>query len=965
MATKRVFFILSLLLVLGLFLSSVASADLVGWWKLDGNAVDSSGKGHDGVLFGGPQWVSGIMGGALKFDGVDDRVEMPGTSQAAGFPGTSGEITWTMWIRVPANGTAKTIMCQGPAGGTHVAGNRSINVETTGKLMVRANGVGTLTSFSSAATVNDDQWHHIAVTIAFDTSGVNDTGKVYIDGDLNKGYAVTTANINANAAAGATFIVTLGKGPNVFDGTIDDVRVYDKVLSVGEIQSIMKGGPQAANVSPADGATDVPRDATLNWSPGQYPSTHDVYLGTVFADVNTASRTDPKGILASKGQAATTFTPASLLAYGQTYYWRIDEVNQSADGTIYKGGVWSFTAEPYAYPIKPASATASNSAAGMGPEKTIDGSGLTGDLHGTDPTTMWQTSGTLPNWIQYQFDEAYKLYDLTVWNTNQIIETSVGLGAKRVTIEYSVDGTTWTALANVPEFAKATGTAGYAANTTVRLGGPVAKYVKLSINSTWGGTALTGLSEVRFSSIPVQARAPQPANAAIGVKVEASLDWRPGREAASHQVYFGTDPNAVAKGIGAAKTVADHGHTPGAMNFGTTYYWKIDEVNTITYPGEVWSFTTQEYAAVEDFESYTDQQGNSVFDIWIDGFTNGLSGSVVGYASAANGTFGETQIVHGGRQSLPFEYNNVKAPYYSEAERTLDTTENWTTNGADTLSLYFRGYPLAFVDQGNNAYTVSGGGADIGGTADQFRFVYKQLSGDGSITARVDSQTNTHATARAGVMIRETLDAGSRHATIAVTPGSSVTFQSRAGTNGATTTTTVAGGLKAPYWVRVTRTGTTFKAECSPDGKTWTQAGTNLTLAVTNNVYIGLAVTSHAAAQISTAEFSSVATTGTVTGQWQALALGATQRSNSPASFYLVVEDKAGKKKMVVNANLAATTLAAWTEWRIPLSELSSAGVNLASVRKITLGVGDSASPKAGPAGMLYFDDIGYGHPVK
>jgi hypothetical protein len=198
-----------------------------------------------------------------------------------------------------------------------------------------------------------------------------------------------------------------------------------------------------------------------------------------------------------------------------------------------------------------------------------------------------------------------------------------------------------------------------------------------------------------------------------------------------------------------------------------------------------------------------------------------------------------------------------------------------------------------------------------------------------------------------------------------VTPASSITLQSRAGTNGATTTTTVAGALKTPYWVRITRTGTTLKAECSPDGKTWTQAGTDLTIAMGNNVYVGLAVTSHNAAQISVAEFSNVATTGTVTGSWQVLAVGATQWSNDPAPLYLVVEDKAGKIKTVVHPDPAATTTAGWIEWRIPLTDLSSAGVNVAAVKKIILGVGDRTSPKAGGAGMLYFDDIGYGHPVQ
>ena len=260
--------------------------------------------------------------------------------------------------------------------------------------------------------------------------------------------------------------------------------------------------------------------------------------------------------------------------------------------------------------------------------------------------------------------------------------------------------------------------------------------------------------------------------ARTGVSVDATLTWRPGREAGSHKVFFGTDPNAVANGTVAAKTVADHAFTPGSLNFGTTYYWRVDEVNTVTYPGNVWSFTTQEYAAVDDFESYNDTD-NRIYDSWIDGLTNGKSGSIVGYMAAP---FAERTIVHGGKQSMPFEYNNVKAPYYSEATRTFDATQNWTTNGADTLSLYFRGRAVAFVDNGNNAYTMSSSGTDIWNNGDQFRFAYKQLNGNGSITVRVDSIGNTNVWAKAGPMIRETLDTGSRNAYIAVTPGNGVSY---------------------------------------------------------------------------------------------------------------------------------------------------------------------------------------------
>ena len=201
----------------------------------------------------------------------------------------------------------------------------------------------------------------------------------------------------------------------------------------------------AGNPNPADKAVDVPRDASLSWSAGKFPAVHDVYLGKTFADVNSASSAKPAGVLVSQGQTATTYTPAAVFEYGQTYYWRIDEVNKSADGTIFKGNVWSFTAEPYGYPITSVTATASSSQPSMGPEKTINGSGLTGDLHGTDGTTMWMSTGVQPNWIQYQFDKTYKLDKLLVWNSNQTIEGFLGFGAKDVKIEYSTDGTTWTA----------------------------------------------------------------------------------------------------------------------------------------------------------------------------------------------------------------------------------------------------------------------------------------------------------------------------------------------------------------------------------------------------------------------------------------------------------------------------------------------------------------------------------------
>ncbi len=649
-----------------------------------------------------------------------------------------------------------------------------------------------------------------------------------------------------------------------------------------------------------------------------------------------------------------------MLNYAQTYYWRVDEVN--ASGTVFKGDVWSFTVEPYAYPITGITATASSSdPSSSGPANTINGSGLTGDLHGTSSSTMWASAITDPGpvWIQYQFDQAYKLTEMWVWNYNVEFEQVLGYGFKDVTIEYSLDGKTWTLLKDT-QFAQATAAANYAHNTTVDLGGITAQYVRLTVKSNYTQVGLKqyGLSEVRFYYVPVQARAPQPATNATGVSLSASLDWRPGRDVTSEKVYLGTDKTAVTNGTVAAQTVTSHGYTPASLNYGTVYYWKVDEIGTATYPGTVWNFTTQEYGVVDDFESYTDQTGSTIYDAWLDGLGGNGTGSQVGYLQAP---FAEQTIVHGGKQSMPFEYNNVKAPYYSEATRTFDTTQDWTAGGATTLSLYFQGFPTGFVDKGNNAFTVASTGTDIWNNGDQFRFVYKTLSGNGSITARVDDQTASDPWAKAGVMIRESLDAGSKHASVVVTPGNSCSQQYRTTTGGASASTDWTGtAVAAPYWVRVTRTNNTFKTETSPDGKTWTAQGPDQTITMVANVYIGLCVTSHTASAYTVADFSNVTTSGT--GAWQNLSIGVTQWSNGAAPMYVTVEDKAGKKKTVVNPDASAVNKTAWTQWKIALSDLS--GINLAAVKKLTIGVGSTTNPTPGAVGMLYIDDIGVGKPA-
>src|SRR5581483_1887063 len=158
--------------------------------------------------------------------------------------------------------------------------------------------------------------------------------------------------------------------------------------------------------------------------------------------------------------------------------------------------------------------------------------------------------------------------------------------------------------------------------------------------------------------------------------------------------------------------------------------------------------------------------------------------------------------------------------------------------------------------QSGGTFTVSGSGADIWGTADEFQFVSTPLVGDGSITARVVSQTNTSTWAKAGVMIRETLAVGSTYAAVEVTPSQGVSMQDRTLTN-SNAISTLGPFTKAPYWVRVVRAGTSFSGYASADGVTWTLISST-TISMASQVFMGMAVCSHNNGAISTAVFDNV-----------------------------------------------------------------------------------------------------------
>jgi len=710
---KKLIFLVSLVFVLGSAWTSPSEAavpDLVGWWKLDEGsgttAADSSGRDMHGVLGNAPVWRDdGVHKGCLFFDGDLAHVRIThhdSLNPAAGsftFAfwanmevawGTNGQTVWDLAVNKRDVGSeGYYIGANRDQGSADQAGYKfmlgdtaATRVDTPYLLVPLAEWV-----FVTAVLDRDQNVHKISV----------DGGQTWASATPPPGPIAPTQDLGIGW--------DIGINNYWFHGRIDDVALFSRALTPEEVLAVYTLGPLALDPTKAskpnldDGATDVPRDVVLSWTPGEFAAPtngHKVYFGESFNDVNDGIG----GITLS----ASSYDPGRL-DFETTYYWRVDEVNGAPDFAVHQGFVWSFTIEPVGYPIDGANIAATASSVDQpdfGPENTINGSGLDpDDLHSTEAMDMW-LSGDEPQgaWIQYELDKVYKLHEMWAWNSNQAVENLFGLGLRDVAVEYSTDGVEWTALADVPEFAQAPGTSDYPHNTTVDFGGAVAKYVKLTANSNWGGiVAQYSLSEVRFFYIPLRAKEPSTDSGATDVDVNVTLGWRAGREAATHDVYLSTDEQAVIDGTALAVNVTDAGYS-SALDLGNTYYWRIDEANEVETPtkwqGSVWDFTTQEFIVVDDFESYnsieTGEPGsNLIYETWKDGFDNSdptINGSTMGYTELYQPTM-ESGIVHGGQQSAPMQYNNTTAAL-SEVTWTF-APQDWTKHGVQTLTLWFDG----------------------------------------------------------------------------------------------------------------------------------------------------------------------------------------------------------------------------------------------------------------------------------
>lgn len=741
----------------------------------------------------------------------------------------------------------------------------------------------------------------------------------------------------------------------------------------GEVWSFTVASKSAFNPVPVDGTIFIDPNVTLSWIPGSGSVMHRMYFGDNLQDVQAGTGGTAKGPV-----SGLSYAPG-MLELKKTYYWRVDEF----DGReTHKGDVWSFT-------------TTLNGLGTVVMDMWEDVAGSTLDLLRDDPSYPDN-----PTWSEA----------LTEFSTADSIGDNYGARIHGwlyvpLTGDYTFwfssadEGELWLSAdedpANVQLLATEPVWGSY--DTFSRKSDPVPlaggdRYYILAIwkegtdwdhcQAAWKGAGIREQQIIQGSYLspyePVNAFSPIPSKNAADVKRTPVLGWKSGKRALLHQVYFGTDEEAVRNAdtnspeYKGSQESGSESYDAGILELETTYYWRIDEVNNLDtdspWVGEVWSFTVGNYLIVDDFEAYNTTD-NQIWFSWHDGLGAGTPGTELyfpgnGTGAAVGddttGSYAEETIVHGGDKSMPFWYDNNKQGYanYSEAEMTLSSGRDWTREGVTELSLWFRGYSASvgsFAEGPAGTYTMTGSGTDIMGLADEFHFAYKMMSGPGSIVARVLSVTDTDPWAKAGVMIRESLEPGSKHALACVTPGMGVASEGRITTGGESFSSNQA-AITAPYWVKLERDiSGTFTVTHSDNGTNWVPVtgATAQGIQMPANVYVGLAVTSHDAEETCEAQFSNVTISGNVTQQqWMSQDIGIT--SNEPELMYVVLNGNA----VVYHDDPDASLIDVWTEWRIDLQAFADQNVDLTDIDSIAIGIGTKDNMAPGGVGKMYFDDI-------
>ncbi|MBN2129745.1 MAG: LamG domain-containing protein [Sedimentisphaerales bacterium] len=1006
----------------GSALAQELDPNMVGWWKFDDArgsvATDSSGNGYDGAVVGAT-WKPGQLGAALAF-GSGAYVDVP----AEAWSTVDTQVTAAFWaygdpdaqpqanfifgaFTNPADNNARVMSAHVPWS------NGTVYFDTSGR-----EGAWDVDRINRAADAADYEgtWTHWAFVKNVETGDQ----QIYLNGVLwHSGTGMTKPMTGADVTA-----FTIGCAPRLTEfyvGSIDDFRLYDRALSEQELQVVMEGAdtvyPSAIGIHPKNGAIDV--DTTLlEWKPGDTAVAHNVYLGTDPDAMDLIAEGD-----GAASQAAVTLEP------GLTYYWRVDAID--AEGVVFEGDLWSFGTLPleahFPNPYDGQENVLTDTQLSWTAGKAVM---LHNVYFGTDPgaltpnmflqdttfdpgpleagtTYYWRVdefTGVATNegplWSFSTVPEVPMTDDpnLIAWfkldeggHTTAVDSSGYGNHGTLVNGPLYSDGVIGPALVfdgqndyvnvvlDVPENGGAAafwfktvnpncglyavvqnplGGGGYDRMIYLTGGNIGVRIWDTEVITTAGLDVADGcwhhLAHTYGDAVGGQKLYVDGVLQAYGIKAESNFDWQ-------ERVNIGWSADAAQDFFeGLIDDVRIYDRTLGP-----------DEIEQLVAEAALAPCGPEPIpqVIVEDFESYNDTD-NLIFETWLaDG------GAMVGNAEPPYAQF---QSRHSGAQAMPLAYDNTDAGF-SEATLSFDGPQDMTGNELNTLSLWYRGRNLGqdslTYDATSDTYTMtSWHSGDVWGGYDTMHYAFQEVSGDCEIIVKIESLQNLETGevlpqwVRSGVMIRDSIDPGSRHVGLCLESFQQMVWGLyRAETGGGSeapdaTHRGPTGVSEAPIWLKLTRTGRVFRMSHSLDAVTWESIrdpnaeATETEVELNENVLIGLVLNSSNLNQSAQMVVSNVTVNG-APPTFVSAAIG--DAFNAREQLYVAVEDAAGNTAVALHPDgPEAVGATDWTEWLIPLAAFADGGADLSAVTRLSIGVGGDDDPDPGRSGMLDIDDI-------
>lgn len=761
---------------------------LVSHWKLDEaaglTAGDSLATGNDGTL-NGPSWTAGKRNGALLFDSTD-QVPCKNAGSLAGLT----PFTVSAWVKVNAGSVTEGIIVQqrAPNGWN---GQYQFKATTTGKLGLWVYGDSAEQfNLTGATSINDGQWHHVAG--GRDAAG---GGFVYVDGVLDGSVSGTTVR-NLSSSIDVGIGADIRDNNRHFRGCIDDVRIYNRLLSGAEIATVRNKAPLfTADPITGSGATE---DTAYAGSISGAASDPDASETLTYSKISGPAWL----IVAANGALSGTPSNGDVGLVPATV--RVTDSLGAADDAVLNIGVANvndapvFTADPIA------GADATEDAAYSG---TIAGSAA--DVDAGDALTYSKVSGHA--WLSVAADGTLSGIpgNDRVGLNSFTVRVTDGSGATddavlEITVVDVNDAPAFTA---DPFTANATEDAAFSGSVTA--------------------TDMDAGDTLIFSKVSGPAWLIVAANGALtGTPANGNVGANP-------FVIRVTDSGGLTDDAALNITVANTNDAPA---FTVNPINLPNATQDVPYTGQTLAGTAADPDA-GDIVTYSKVSGPA----WL---TVAANGALTGTPAA-----GEVG-------SIPW---TVRATDGSgaTADATLNITvigglpAPWVTGDIGATGL------TGSATHSSGAFTVEGAGT-IGGTSDKERYLYQTLSGDGSIIARINTLGSTGGTsARVGIQIRDTLASNSKATTLAVNGSGAYKWMRRTTTGGSTSNTNSSSGTAPNIWIRLVRAGNVITASKSTNGTSWTTIS-SVTVTLATNCYIGLAVGSGSTTALNTSVFNNV-----------------------------------------------------------------------------------------------------------